>query len=365
MGKSGRGSLTSTLDRLYIVEILEEAIESGARQIPACNTINLSVRTFQRWQKEGAQTADKRRSSNRPTPINKLSDSERETVMLTMNSPEFRNLPPSQVVPMLADRNIYIASESTIYRVLRAADLLHHRGRRKESKSKPLSTHYATAPNQLWSWDITYLPGPIKGVFFYLYLVMDIFSRNIVGWEIWTEESAENASLLIRKAYIANSISGVERPLVLHSDNGSPMKAATMLETLYQLGITPSRSRPRVSNDNPYSESLFHTCKYFPSYPSNGFLSIDAAREWMRSFTLWYRHEHRHSGIKFLTPYQRHSGKCKEVLANRISVYEAAKKRNPHRWSGKVRNWTIDEVVWLNPEKATAAQLSTSANHAS
>lgn len=176
-----------------------------------------------------------------------------------------------------------------------------------------------------YSWDITYLPGPAKGLYFYLYLILDIFSRKIVGWEVWTEETAEHASHLIRRTVMSENITRQNEPLVLHSDNGSPMKRASMLETLYQLGITPSRSRPRVSNDNPYSEAIFRTCKYCPSYPAGGFANIKDARIWVKEFANWYNYKHCHSGIKFLTPYQRHSGQGEEVLEETSSTLRDCK----------------------------------------
>ena len=175
-------------------------------------------------------------------------------------------------------------------------------------------------------------------------------SRKIVGWEIHENETADHAALLIRKACLAEGIS--MQDLVLHSDNGSPMKGATMLAMLQRLGIVPSFSRPSVSNDNPYSESLFGTMKYTPAYPSKPFERLAAAREWVDEFVHWYNEEHRHSGIQFVTPAQRHSGAEKLILMNRKVVYESAKQRNPERWNRETRNWEPVSEVWLNPEKS-------------
>ncbi len=208
-------------------------------------------------------------------------------------------------------------------------------------------------------WDITWLPGPVRGMFYYLYLILDLYSRKIVGWEIWSEESAANAAILMRRTVMSEGITKQLRPLVLHSDNGSPMKGSTLLETLYSLGITPSRSRPRVSNDNPYAESVFRTCKYRPNYPIGGFAELPEAREWVLTFVRWYNKEHRHSGIKFLTPEQRHNGKGTEILGKRHAVYEAAKAANPARWKNNTRNWAIEEAVYLNPEKVRTSKQST------
>jgi len=263
-------------------------------------------------------------------------------------------MPPCQIVPALADEGTYIASESSFYRTLKEANELNHRGRGDAPGKHAKPTSYtATAPNQVWTWDITYLNGPIKGLFFYLYLIIDLFSRDVVGWEVWEEESAEHASELIKRACLAQRRL-TTMPLVLHSDNGSPMKGSTMLETLYALGITPSNSRPRVSNDNPYSESLFRTLKYRPNYQPKGFASIEEARAWCARFVKWYRFEHHHSGIKFLTPAERHAGKGAKILEKRHEVYEAAKAAHPERWSGRsTRNWNDITEVHLNPDKVT------------
>lgn len=238
-----------------------------------------------------------------------------------------------------------------MYRILKAHHQQQHRGRSKKPEKRPLSTHVATAPNQLWCWDITWLPGPAKGVYFYLYLMLDVFSRKIVGWEIHTEESAENAARLLRKACMKEGTQSNELQLVLHSDNGSPMKGSSMLETMRHLGVVSSYSRPRVSNDNAYAESIFRTCKYRPGYPYRGFKDIGKAREWILGFVRWYNQEHRHSGIKFVTPQSRHEGKDEDILAQRKAVYEQAKQRHPRRWSGETRNWDCITEVWLNPDK--------------
>ena len=252
--------------------------------------------------------------------------------------------------PRLADNGAYLASESSFYRVLRAADQLHRRGRAKAPRTVPKPQGYkARAANQVWSWDITFLASTLRGAFYRLYLVEDIFSRKIVGWEVHEQESAEHASVLIRKACLAEGIH--QDGLVLHADNGGPMKGATMLATLQRLGVVPSFSRPSVSDDNPYSESLFRTLKYTPAYPRKPFESLEAARRWVHRFVQWYNHEHRHSAIRYVTPSERHGGKDTVLLKRREAVYEAARKRTPQRWSGKTRNWEQVAEVWLNPPK--------------
>ncbi len=342
--------------RKQVVALINEAVKSGARLAIACEEVEISLRTYQRWTKsydEINSYVDKRTIAVHPTPHNKLTPEEKQIMINIVNREEFSSLPPSQIVPILADRGIYIASESSFYKVLREFNAQHHRGRSKEPVKRPISTHVAMAPNRVYTWDITYLNGPIKGHHYYLYMISDLFSRKIVGWEVWEVESAENASELIRRAIIAEKLTTREHPLVLHSDNGSPMKGSTMLETLYNLGITPSRSRPRVSNDNPFAESLFKTLKYRCNYQPKGFASIADARIWVLDFVDWYNSHHRHSGIKFLTPNQRHApDHGLEVLRRRNLVYKTAKLQHPGRWTKDTRDWSIVDKVWLNPEKA-------------
>ena len=336
------------------IDVIEEAVTAGARRCKACEVLEIDVRTLQRWKKALAEEKtleDQRKvAAAKRTPANKLSDAERQAILAICNQPAFQSLPPSQIVPRLADNGEYIGSESSFYRVLREADQVHRRGRAQAAHTvaKPKGFQ-ATGPNQLWSWDITFLASSIRGAFYRLYLVLDVFSRKIVGWEVHENELAEHASVLIRKACLKEGI--CEDGLVLHADNGGPMKGATMLATLQKLGVIPSFSRPSVSDDNPYSESLFRTLKYAPAYPSKPFESIEAARKWVHGFVQWYNHEHRHSAIRYVTPDQRHRGADQELLKHREAVYEAARQRNPQRWSGKTRNWNPMTEVWLNPPK--------------
>lgn len=339
----------SMQSRSQAVDLIHEAVTAGARKSQACKILGISVRTYQRWLETGQLKADGRPDAERPTPAHALTDAERQRLLAVLNSEEYSSMPPSQIVPRLADTGVYLCSESTMYRVLREERQQQHRGRSKQPEKRVLATHVATAANQVWCWDITWLPGPAKGLHYYLYLMLDLFSRKIVGWEIHEEESAENASRLLRKACMKEGIS--HGPLVLHSDNGSPMKGASMLEMMNTLGVVSSFSRPRVSNDNAYAESIFRTCKYRPDYPYKGFTHIGDARDWVFGFVTWYNREHRHSGIKFVTPHERHEGKDTEILIKRIEVYEKAKQENPRRWTGSTRDWGPIDSVWLNPEK--------------
>lgn len=342
--------MTSHSEREHILVLVAEAVNSGARQSQSCVLITLSERTLQRWQNDRISGTADRRPARIQVPKNSLSMLERQRVLAVANSVQFGHLPPSQIVPCLADQGQYIASESTFYRVLKAANQCQHRGAERPAKArhKPRALS-ATAPNQLLSWDITYLPTQIKGIYFYLYLFMDIFSRKIVGWQVYETESSEQASEVMVDICHQNNIA--PNQVVLHSDNGSPMKGATMLATLQMLGVIPSFSRPAVSNDNPYSESLFKTMKYRPAYPQQPFQSLIQARQWVGTFVQWYNEEHRHSAIGFVTPAQRHAGFDVVILNARIDVYQTAKAKHPERWSGATRNWQPVQIVHLNPEK--------------
>jgi len=316
-------------DRKQAVKLIQEANQNGARLARACKELNINVRTYERWIENGDVKADQRPLAKRPEPKNKLSPEEKQRILDVIKQDEYVDLPPSQIVPKLADKGIYIASESSFYRVMREEKLQHHRGKSKKPIPRVPESHVATAPNQVWTWDITWLNGPVLGLYYRLYLIIDLFSRKIVGWEVWEKETAIYAEKLIKKAVIREKIQG--RPLVLHSDNGSPMKAATFQATLEALGITKSYSRPRVSNDNPYSESMFRTLKYRPEYPEKGFESIQSARDWVTQLVHWYNYEHQHSGINFVTPHHCHTGNYVEVLNRRKQVYEQTKLKHPER----------------------------------
>jgi transposase InsO family protein len=333
-----------------VIAWINDACVAGARLSRACEVLEISPRTLQRWREDGEVKADGRKQAGaRREPANKLSEVEHRKILDIANTPEFAHLPPSQIVPALADQGLYIASESSFYRVLREADQLARRGKARPAtrqRPKPLQ---ADAPNQLWSWDITYLATTVKGVFFYLYLIVDVFSRKIVGWEVYESESADWAAKVFRKAYLREGIAG--DALVLHSDNGAPMKGATMLATLQKLGVMPSFSRPSVSDDNPYSEALFKTLKYHPGFPDKPFESLEEARTWVAGFEHWYNEIHHHSALRFVTPGQRHRGEDIAILEQRHVLYEAAKAQRPERWSGPTRNWELEEIVYLNPGK--------------
>ncbi len=339
--------MISPSNRALAVELIQEAHQNGARLAKACEELDISVRTYERWVKEGGIKVDQRPLVKRPVPKNKLSSEEREEILTVVKQGEYADLPPTQIVPKLADNGTYIASESTFYRVLREEKMQHHRGRSQKPERRIPESHLATAPNQVWTWDITWLGGPVKGLYYRLYLMIDLFSRKVVGWEVWETEEAKHAESLVKKAVINEKIQGA--PLVLHSDNGSPMKAETFLSLLEKLGIQSSFSRPRVSNDNPYSEAMFRTLKYRPDYPYKGFASLTKARQWAHQFVQWYNEIHLHSGLNFVTPVQCHTGEHIAILEKRKKVYEMAKAKHPERWTQGIRNWSPKEKVALNP----------------
>lgn len=332
--------------------LIEEAVGAGARHHCACKTLGLTARTLQRWV---TSDSDGRHGPNR-TAANRLTEAERQKIITTATSPEFRDKSPSQIVPLLADRKVFIGSESTIYRVLRGAKLQNRRGRARSPAHRPRE-HAADGPWQLASWDITYLKSLLRGVFFYLYMVEDVWSRKILGWEVHEVESADLSAELIeriRNEHPGKTLAG----WTLHSDNGGPMKGSTMLATLQRLGIVSSFSRPRVSDDNPFIESLFRTLKYWPEYSTSGFASVEAARAWVTRFVQHYNHEHQHSGIGFVAPAARHDGSDVEILAARRVVYAKAKQRHPERWAGESRGWLRPLTVTLNPEVERRSELS-------
>ena len=330
-----------------MLALIDAAVAAGARQARACAVLGLSARTLQRWRRDGLQ--DGRCEAVRPPPANTLTAAERAQLLALLCAPAYRDLSPPQIVPRLADAGIYLASEATLYRLLREAKLLRHRQRSRPGSSRGPRHHEASGPNRVWSWDISYLPTPVRGLFFYLYLVVDLYSRKIVGWQVHDQESSAAASALLTEAC---QVEGVARDqLVLHADNGAPMKGATLLATLQVLGVMPSFSRPSVSDDNPFSEALFRTVKYRPWYPERPFASLTEARAWVERFVAWYNHEHRHSGIRYVTPQQRHAGEDHALLAHRRAVYEAARARQPARWSRQTRDWTPVGSVWLNPPR--------------
>lgn len=340
-------------DRQLIAQDIKTAQTAGARLKQACAIAGISLRTLQRWQAtDGEIRSDGRPMAVRPIPAHALSEAERARLLAVANESRFAEVPPARIVPMLADEGIYLASESTFRRVLKAHGQMTHRGRAKAPKAiRPPTTHIATEPRQVWCWDMTYLPATVVGRWFHLYLILDLYSRMIVGWEVHESDNADHAARLVHRTALAEGIAAMAVKPVLHGDNGSTLKATTVLAMLHWLGVKPSYSRPRVSDDNAFAESLFRTAKYRPEFPSNGFATLEEARSWASSFVHWYNFDHRHSGIRYVTPAQRHAGDDREILAARHELYQCAREQQPARWSGDTRNWTPMGAVTLNPER--------------
>jgi len=343
--------MTSTSERVTTVKLIQEAVCGGARRVVACEACGICKRTYIRWCRDGEIQSDLRPTAQRPEPENKLSEDEKARIIAVCTSEKYVDSTPMQIVPELFDQNIYLASESTYYRVLHEHNLVKHRGRSRPPQNRATpSTFEAFGPNEVWTWDITYLPTQVKGLYFYLHLAEDLFSRMIVGATVHAEESGNNAAEFIEKTVLAQRCSG--EPLVLHSDNGAPMKSQTMRSKVEELGLTSSFSRPRVSNDNPFVESLFRTLKYCPQWPEKGFENLAAAQKWVDEFVAWYNTKHRHSKIRFVTPQQRHLGEDIEILKHRASVLREARANRPERWGSRdIRNCTPIRSATLNPER--------------
>ena len=311
---------------------------------------------MERWRKN-PEVGDRRTGPHR-RPCNALTLREITQLLSILSSRRYAGLSPRQLVPQLADEGLYLASESTLYRL----QLQHGLRARKTAPtrthvSRACTVHRASRPNQVWSWDITLLPTTVRGLYLHLYLVMDVWSRRIVGWHVAMRSSAAIAARFVIQACRDAKID--PRGLVLHSDNGTPMRGSTLLATLQWLGVIASFSRPHVSDDNPYSEALFRTLKHTPAYPRLPFVDLESAQRWVANFVDWYNGAHRHSAIRYVTPDERHFGQEHRVLRQRRDVYEHARAANPRRWSRGIRNWTPVAQVILNPDRSAGVQLET------
>lgn len=336
-----------------ILALIDEAVSTGARLSRACAVLQLTTRTVQRWREQGPQGGDDRRQGPRMSPHNKLSETERQRVLEVINSEPYRDLSVKQIVPRLCDTGVYLASESTMYRILEQEGLDAHRQPSKPRKYSRPRQHIATGPSQLLCWDITYLPTSVRGQFFYLHLFLDVWSRKIVGWGVNDVQCGTFASELLMA--VCDDMNVDSDGVVLHADNGQQMKGSSMLSTMQWLGIVPSFSRPNVSDDNPYVEALFRTLKYRPGYSSQRFATLEEATAWVARFVRWYNHEHLHSGIGFVTPHDRHIGADVARLAGRRAVYAKANARHPERWTGNVRSWQRPRIVKLQPDREAIA----------
>lgn len=306
----------------------------------ACRALDVPRSSYYRAQQP------KKEMQPRPAPARALKPAEQEALCQELNSPRFQDCAPREVYATLLDEGIYLCSWRTMYRVLQAQDQVRER---RDQLIHPVYTKpelLATGPNQLWSWDLTKLRGPVKWTYFHLYTVLDVYSRYVVGWLIAHWESANLAKQLIAETCRKQGIQ--QDQLTLHADRGSSMRSKTLALLLADLGVTKTHSRPHVSNDNPYSESQFKTMKYRPDYPDR-FGSLEDARAWARSFFTWYNNYHHHSGLGLLTPSVVHHGRVDEVIEQRQQVLEAAYAAHPERFVHGVPTVPRPpDQVWIN-----------------
>jgi len=306
---------------------------------PVLAALGLSVATFFRRRKQQAAPAV------RPTPARALSTEEKQAVLDVLHEPRFVDQAPAEVVATLLGEGRHLCSERTMYRILEANQEVRERRDQLRHPAYTKPELIATAPNQVWSWDITKLMTHVRFQYLYLYVIIDIFSRYVVGWLLAEHENAKLAERLVGETCEKHQVT----PAYLHSDRGSPMKSKLLSQLLSELDIARSHSRPHVSNDNPYSESAFKTLKYHPSFPDK-FGGLDHGLGHCRSFFPWYNEHHHHSGLKYLTPYEVHYGKADQVLKNRHEAMLKAYQAHPERFIGGLPQLQeLDRAVYINP----------------
>lgn len=287
-----------------------------------------------------------------------LNPAEKSKVRETLNSERFQDQAPREVYATLLDEGEYLCHWRTMYRILDEFAEVRERRNQLTHPNYQKPELLATGPNQVWSWDITKLLGPVKWTYYYLYVILDIYSRYVVGWMIAPQESASLARELVQQTYEKQGVQADQ--LTLHADRGSPMIAKSMAMLLADLGVTKSHSRPHISDDNPFSEAQFKTLKYRPDYPKRFGCQMDA-RRWARDFFGWYNHEHHHSAIGLLTPADVHSGQATQVLWERQLVLQLAYQKTPERFvKGLPMPAQLPEAVWINPPKPPLAEITTS-----
>jgi len=308
---------------------------------PTCAALGVARSSYYRRQRPA------RIARTRPTPRRALSPSEREAVLSVLHEPRFLDLSPSEIYATLLDEGRYLCSERTLYRVLASAREVRERRNQRRHPHYAAPELLATGPNQLWSWDITRLLGPAKWTYFYLYVMMDVYSRYVVAWMVAARESAALAERLIATACERQ---GIERgQLTLHADRGSSMTSKPVALLLADLGVTKTHSRPHVSNDNPFSESQFKTLKYRPDFPER-FGAIEDARGFCGDFFPWYNTEHHHVGLGLFTPHDVHHGLSEEKRARRAAVLAQAFEDHPERFPrGIPTAKAVPAAVWINP----------------
>lgn len=328
------------------------AAEKLARQTDvqsACLSLGVPKATYYRWQEKKRQPQTDKPIARSPLA---LSEAERQQVLDVLNSERFIDYSPGEAYAILLDEGRYYCSIRTLYRILADANELRERRQQRRDRSQYTKPELlATAPNQVWSWDITKLKGPQKWSYFHLYSIIDIFSRYTVGWMVADRESAALAERLISQTCSKQGIQAAQ--LTIHADRGASMKSKLVAQLLADLGITKTHSRPYTSDDNPFSEAQFKTLKYCPEFPGN-FGCIEDAKGFCRRFFSWYNNEHRHSGINWLTPKMVHYGTASQVLKKRNETLDAAFKLHPQRFKGRQPSaGELHKAVWINPPSTT------------
>jgi putative transposase len=326
------------------MSIVAELTQQGIQVKTACSALAVPRSSYYHRRQARSAVATLRCQPNSPRA---LSAEERQEVRETLNSERFADSAPRQVYGMLLDEGQYLCSVSTMYRILHEHEEVRERRNQLRHPNYAKPQLLATAPNQVWSWDITKLRSPIKWTYFYLYVILDIFSRYVVGWMVAERETAALARQLVRESCAKQDIA--QAKLTLHADRGSPMIAKSMAQLLVALGVAKTHGRPHTPDDNPFSEAHFKTLKYRPDFPAV-FGSIQDARVWARSFFHWYNNEHRHSSLALLTPADVHYGRAAAVLEQRHAVKMAAYQRHPERFvNGPPKGVTLPTAVWINP----------------
>lgn len=312
----------------------------------ACCVLGIPRATFYRWQDLDMKEKCLIQKSKHPRG---LSDIEKQAVLNILHSDRFMDKAPGEIVPTLLDEGVYLCSERTMYRILAERGELRERRQLSRSNAYQKPELLATNPNQVWSWDISKLKGPQKWSYFHLYVILDIFSRYVVGWTVADRESSNIATLLIEQSYKKQGVQAGQ--LTIHADRGPSMKSKPVAFLLADLGVTKTHSRPYTSDDNPYSESQFKTLKYCPQFPDR-FGCIEDAKSFCRAFFRWYNHEHRHSGINRLTPFSLHHGHAEKVLEKRNQVLLHAFEKHPERFKNKIPHaGVLPDKAWINPPK--------------
>ncbi len=313
----------------------------GARVKVACQTLEISFRSYLRW--KAGKLEDGRKGAVKTVP-RKLSEAEREDFYKEANTARFRDMTPEQIVAILCEEGTYYGSDRTLYRIFTDKKALATRTEsRKPGPSKKPPELVATGPNQVWCWDITWLRSDVKGFFYYAYVVIDVFSRAIVGWSIEDCESPDHAQKLFERIIAKLGV----KPQFVHADNGGPMRGVSLVAFLTELQVGLTHSRPRVSDDNPFIESFFRTVKYHVSFPSN-FTTLQAARDWLARFIDWYNTQHRHCGIGYVTPFQKHNGLDIELLESRQETLNSAALAHPERFVRGPKTVAQPRAVYLN-----------------